>query len=372
MFLAWNELKHAKFRYGMMMTIIILIAWLVFILSGLGNGLGTLSAATLKNIDADYAVYEETSAAKFSKSLLTEDVVADLEKNSAIKDTASFGATPTSVGKESNEKEQKVDISLIGLEENSYITPEIIEGKAFSEAEKNSALVNDTLKKEGYEIGDTLKVVNSTLELKIVGFVENETFNHLPSVFVTTDTWRSYQYAAPGSDNNVSNPVQAIFLNAPELDSVALDKSIDGIVTVDKKTAVNNMPGYTAEIGTINMMLAFCIVISAFIIAVFFYVITMQKTQQFGVMKAIGAKNSFIAKAIVSQVFILSVMGILIGVGLTYLTALALPEGMPFALDPILVIVYAIVLLIIALLSSIISVRQIVKIDPLTALGRVE
>ncbi len=45
---------------------------------------------------------------------------------------------------------------------------------------------------------------------------------------------------------------------------------------------------------------------------------------------------------------------------------------MPFDLDPTLIITYAIVLLIIALLSSIVSVRQIVKIDPLTALGRVE
>ena len=57
------------------------------------------------------------------------------------------------------------------------------------------------------------------------------------------------------------------------------------------------MPGYTAENGTIMMMLVFLIVISAFVIAVFFYVLTIQKTQQFGVMKAIGASNGFIAKS---------------------------------------------------------------------------
>lgn len=98
----------------------------------------------------------------------------------------------------------------------------------------------------------------------------------------------------------------------------------------------------------------------------------MQKTQQFGVMKAIGASNGFIGKAIVAQVAILSVLGIVIGIVFTYLTAKILPEGMPFDLEPTLIITYAIVLLIIALLSSIVSVRQIVKIDPLTALGRVE
>ena len=48
MFLALKELKHAKLRYTLMSIIIVLIAWLVFILSGLGNGLSTLSAATVK------------------------------------------------------------------------------------------------------------------------------------------------------------------------------------------------------------------------------------------------------------------------------------------------------------------------------------
>ena len=73
-----------------------------------------------------------------------------------------------------------------------------------------------------------------------------------------------------------------------------------------------------------------------------------------------------------SQVFVLSVFSILIGIGLTYLTALLFPENMPFNLDGKLVIIYGIALLVISLLSSLISVRQIAKIDPLTALGRVE
>jgi putative ABC transport system permease protein len=54
------------------------------------------------------------------------------------------------------------------------------------------------------------------------------------------------------------------------------------------------------------------------------------------------------------------------------LTALAFPKNMPFDLDAKLVGIYALGLLVISLLSSIISVRQITKIDPLTALGRVE
>ncbi|MNC33702.1 FtsX-like permease family protein [compost metagenome] len=107
-------------------------------------------------------------------------------------------------------------------------------------------------------------------------------------------------------------------------------------------------------------------------LAVFFYVLTLQKSNQFGILKAIGASNGFLGKAIVSQVFLLSLISIVVGILLTYGTALILPEGMPFALDVKLVVLYAILLLVISVLGSLVSVRKITKIDPLQAIGRVE
>jgi putative ABC transport system permease protein len=373
LFLALKELKHAKFRYVMMSIIIILIAWLVFILSGLGNGLSTLSAATVKNLNADYVVYEKGADATFSKSILSADVMNDIKQNKNVEDAAAMGSSMASVSKgKTDDSSKKTDVAIVGIDAKSFIEPKVIEGKQLSVSNKNGVLANSSLKDEGYKIGDELVVSNSKLKLSIIGFVENETFNHLPVLFTNMDTWREYQYAAPGADNGIKNPVQAIVLKAPQLDTTKLDQSLKGTETVTKSTAVSGMPGYKEENGTIVMMLAFLMVISAFIISVFFYVITIQKTPQFGVLKAIGASNRFLAKAVVSQVFLLSVFGISVGVGLTYLTALAFPKNMPFHLDGQLVVLYAIALLVISLLSSLVSVRQITKIDPLTALGRVE
>jgi len=45
---------------------------------------------------------------------------------------------------------------------------------------------------------------------------------------------------------------------------------------------------------------------------------------------------------------------------------------MPFSLDTKLVVVYALLLLVVSILSSLISVRKITKIDPLQAIGRME
>lgn len=374
MFLALKELKHGKLRFLMIGTILVLISWLVFILSGLGNGLSTLSAASLKGMDTDYVVYEKGSSNALSKSLLPENLTVRIEEeNSDVKAAAPIGASMGSVVKDGEDLDgDKEDVAILGIEPGTFLEPKVIEGSSLSSDEPMKVIANDTLKDAGYKIGDVLQLDGSTEKMEIAGFVEDQTYNHVTAIYVTMDKWRDYTFAAPGSDNGIENPVNGIALQGENIDAEKLDSQIDGIQTATKKQAINGMPGYTAENGTITMMLVFLLAISAFVIAVFFYVLTLQKSNQFGIMKAIGASNGFLAKAIVSQVFTLSLISILVGIALSYGTAAILPEAMPFNLDTVLVITYGVVLLVISVLSSLLSVRKITKIDPLTAIGRVE
>ena len=271
-----------------------------------------------------------------------------------------------------NADEEKTDITILGVNPGGFLVPDVIEGKTISEDHPNEVIVNDSLKDAGFKLGDVIELEGTLKKVKIVGFVENQTYNHVAAVFTTMDEWRSIQYAAPGSDKGVKNPVNAIMLQGENIDIDAINKEFSFYDIVTKADAVQGLPGYKEENGSIMMMLAFCIAISAVVIAVFFYVLTLQKSNQFGIMKAIGASNSFLGKTIVAQIFVLSLISILVGIALTYLTALILPEGMPFTLDPSLVIIYSIVLLLISILASLVSVRKITKIDPLQAIGRVE
>jgi putative ABC transport system permease protein len=353
--------------------ILVLISWLVFILSGLGNGLSTLAAASFKNMDANYVAYEEGSRASMSRSTLSEDLVKELESQSNVESAAPMGTSSGTILKDGkSDDKQKIDITILGINPKTFLEPKVLEGKGLSENNPEGVIVNQTLKDKGLKMGDTLELEGSTEKLKIIGFVENESYNHLPVVFSTMEKWRAIQFAASGSDKGVQLPVNAIMLQGTDIDPAAINKNFDGIETVTKKEAIQGLPGYKEENGTIMMMLAFLLAISAFVIAVFFYVLTLQKSNQFGIMKAIGASNGFLGKVIVSQVSILSLISILIGILLTVGTAAALPKEMPFALDPMLVIVYALILFAISVISSFLSVRKITKIDPLQAIGRVE
>ncbi|OUM95813.1 MAG: cell division protein FtsX [Thermobacillus sp. ZCTH02-B1] len=373
MFLAWKEMRRNKTRFLMIGIMFVLISWLVFILAGLGNGLTTLAASTFKNMAADYVVFEKGSQASMGKSLLSGELTDELLKIPGVEAASPMGIIMGSaVRKIDDSHEAKLDIAIIGIEPGSFLEPPVAEGTGLDAGRPTYAIVNETMKDEGYERGDTFALDGTSVSLTIAGFVRNQTYNHVTAVFIPIDHWRELAFAAPGSDKGIRNPVNAIMLQGKAIDPETVNERLPGTETVTRAQAVQGIAGYKEESGTIMMMLGFLFVISAFIIGVFFYVITLQKSNQFGIMKAIGARNGFLGKAVISQVFILSLLSIVTGVLLTYGTAAVLPEGMPFILDTTWMIAYSLILLAIALLSALATVRTIVKVDPLQALGRVE
>lgn len=390
MFLARKELWFSKKRFLLIGFIIVLISWLVFMLSGLGNGLSDLGTATIRYSELELAIFEEEAEFSLSKSTLTESLVEEIAQLEGVEEAAGIataaGALVLGTKGETSASEtdstdieasgKKTTVFFVGIEPGSFLEPATVSGQALaSGSASNSAtrvLVDTSLQDEGFALGDEVTLSGVGTEFEIGGFVANEKLNHLPVVYVPLETLREFKYLVPGSDMGIDKPVNAIFLKGNKLDREAISQALDGVEVADKKDTLNGVPGYQAENSTISMMLGLLVFISAFVIAVFFYVLTTQKVQQFGVMKAIGASNGFVIKTVVSQVFLLSAVSILIGIGLTYLTTLILPAGMPFNLLPELVVTYGLILLVTSMIGSLFSIRSIIKIDPITALGRVE
>lgn len=375
MFLARKELWFSKKRFFLIGFIIVLITWLVFVLSGLGNGLSDLGTAVIRYSDLDVAIFEKDSELTLGKSTLPELVVAEALEVEGVEEAASIATAAGAIYRGVNVDEEtgkKTAVLFVGIESGSFMEPKTISGENLNEAEPNRVLVDESLMREGFKLNDKITLNGVGTEYTIGGFVSNKTLNHLPAIFVTMDTLRAFKYMVPGSDMGIEKPISAVFLKGNNIDTEELTAAIDGIEIGSIKETLNGIPGYSAESGTINLMLWLLIFISAFVIAVFFYVLTTQKVNQFGVMKAIGASNGFIIKSVVSEVFLLSGISILIGVGLTYLMTLVLPEDMPFTLLPNMVMLYGVILLATSLIGSLFSIRSIIKIDPITALGRVE
>src|SRR5690606_36231055 len=168
----------SRTRFIMIGIIYVLIAWLVFILSGLGNGLSTLAAATFKNMDADYVVFEQGSRASTAKSLLSGDLAEELLGLPEVQAASPIGIILSSALKENGASdEEKVDIAIIGIEPGSFLEPGVIEGEGLSSERPAHAIVNESLKDAGFRVGDVFQLDGSTEKLTIAGFVRNETYN---------------------------------------------------------------------------------------------------------------------------------------------------------------------------------------------------
>ena len=48
MFLAWNEIKRNKLKFGLIIGILVLISYLLFLLSGLASGLINMNTEGIK------------------------------------------------------------------------------------------------------------------------------------------------------------------------------------------------------------------------------------------------------------------------------------------------------------------------------------
>ena len=236
--------------------------------------------------------------------------------------------------------------------------PKIEEGKKFNK--DNDVVIDQSLKDKGFKVGDTITLSQSDEKLHIVGVSESAKYNASPVIFANDKTIEKINPALSSDKTN------AVVVKDSNWKDKNVDKDLE-VIGIDD--FVENLPGYKPQNLTMNFMITFLFVISATVIGVFLYVITLQKKNLFGVLKAQGFTNGFLMKMVLAQTFILALIGTLIGLILTLLTSLVLPEAVPVQFNIGTLIIFGIVLILTSLVGSLFSVLSIRKIDPLKAIG---
>ena len=70
----------------------------------------------------------------------------------------------------------------------------------------------------------------------------------------------------------------------------------DNLLAYTTADYIATLPGYTAQVLTFGTMIIFLIIIVAFVLGIFIYVLTIQKTPMFGVDERLKDINLYIAK----------------------------------------------------------------------------
>lgn len=359
MFLALKELKHAKLKFILIIFIMVLIAWLVLFVTGLANGLASDNGSAIETSKATSYLLQKDSDQRFTRSHLTQNDFQRAKNFYGTKVTQLSIQTSTITKK--NES-QKTDVTFFAIDPASFMKPQIIEGKKLTKTSGNTVIADQKIKENGYKLGDTLQDTASGKTFTISGFTAKKTYSHTPVIYINLDQYQAIQLK--GSSEKWKYNALAL------LSDENLVNQSDKLEYATRQDVLQNIPGYSEEQGSLLMMVAFLFIIAAFVLAAFFYVITIQKINQLGILKAIGGKTSYLAANIIWQVIILAMISLIIGNGLTFGVSLLLPDSMPFELSLTTVFLCSGLFLIMAILGSILSLVRVARIDVLDAIGR--
>ncbi|EFC09002.1 efflux ABC transporter, permease protein [Staphylococcus aureus subsp. aureus 21204] len=336
-------------KFGLIIGVLTMISYLLFLLSGLANGLINMNKEGIDKWQADAIVLNKDANQTVQQSVFNKkDIENKYNKQATLKQT----------GETVSNGHQKDNVLVFGVEKSSFLVPRLIEGHKATK--DNEVLADETLKNKGFKIGDTLSLSQSDEKLHIVGFTESAKYNASPVIFTNDATIAKINPRLTG------DKINAVVVRDTNWKDKKLNQELEAVSIND---FIENLPGYKPQNLTLNFMISFLFVISATVIGIFLYVMTLQKTSLFGILKAQGFTNGYLANVVISQTLILALFGTAFGLLLTGVTGAFLPDAVPVKFDVLTLLVFAIVLMIVSVLGSLFSILTIRKIDPLKAIG---
>ncbi len=337
--MAWKEMKKYKLRYTILGSIIFLISLLTLSISGLASGLSQDNAALIKNMPEGTFYMEESAEENHSFSALSDEQIDSLKD--ADSDVTLFSIQ---MGEFQDNEDKKHSLAYVSADD-SVIFPETAPGEI---------VVDQSFQEEGFEVGDTVSTSLMDKDLTITDFAEQEKFSHSPVGFINSeDFFEMYR----------TDTFQLAFTTAAE-------EPVDELSHFNNGDFLNTIPSYSAEQMSLNMIIIFLYVISGMLFAIFFYMINVQKLGTFGILKAIGVKTFTLFKMMWTQMFIITIISLLLAVGVSQLFNMFAPSGMPFHLTASMVLLSSGAFMIIGFIGATLSGIQIKQVEPMQAINQ--
>lgn len=374
--LALKDIRHGLFRFLLTCFGLGLLMTVVLAMIGIYNGLVADALAVVKAPAADVWVVEAGTKGPFAEASSipadTRDAVARMPG------VAEVGAVNYQ-NVEAPHAGHTLRLYVVGYEPGRPGGPlAIMQGRGIGAS--HFELVAD--RKTGLLPGDTIRLGRN--RFTVVGLVEGAmNSGGDPAVYLTLSDAMALQteldpaaqrvQAARGAVSVKSASVAAVIARmAPGADVDLLTATVRQWKHLAAMTQAEQEELLLASVvdkarRQIGLFLGILLSVSAVVIALIIYTMTMEKLKQIATLKLIGAPDRTIIALIVQQALILGASGWAIGL----LLILTVKDYFPrrVVLEPFNVMVLAGIIAAVCLLSSALGVRAAMKVDPATALG---
>ena len=375
-YLAIKEVVRNKGRFLLVALVIALITLLVLFIAALGEGLANGNRQYVANLDAQLVVFLEKSDYSISASRLETNTVKTVRRVEGVEDAGAIYTSTTEIVS----LPEPLKVSMLGAEPGRPGMPPILEGREFRGGEAREAVMDRNVAlRSDLQIGDTIQIRSTQgtddefFELKIVGLVDGQSYFFQPTIFVPAATWekiRPQSESELASDTPYPNIIAVKLTDPMQAEAMSVNL-VDGVPNIEVATiaaTINNIPGYSAQQGTVQTQGVFTLLIGILVIGGFFQIQILQKVPQIGVLKAIGSSNGVVGLSAVIQIIFVTALGVGIGGGMTYLFSLGFPPTIPLVFNGARSLIAVALLLAIGPFGGMVSIIYAVRIEPLKAL----
>ena len=374
--LALKDIRHGLFRFVLTCFGLGLLMTVVLAMIGIYNGLVSDALAVVKAPSADVWVVEAGTQGPFAEA---SSIPADTRDAVARMPGVAEAGAINYQNVEAPFQGRTLRLYVIGYERGRPGGPQIIvAGRGIGTS--HFELVAD--RKTGLVPGDTIRLGRN--RFSVVGLVEGAmNSGGDPAVYMTLADAMALQTELDPADQRVqtargggavkSASVAAVIVRVtPGADVGLLTatlrqwKHLAALTQGEQETILLASVVDKAR-RQIGLFLGILLTVSAVVIALIIYTMTMEKLKQIATLKLIGAPDRTIVGLIVQQALILGAAGWAIGLVLILLVKDGFPRRV--VLEPFNVGVLAAIIFFVCLAASGLGVRAALKVDPATALG---
>ncbi len=364
--LAIRELRRRPGRFVVATVILTLISLLLMFLGGLLDGLIGNATGGVRAQRGDVIVFSEASRDSFLRSRIDPDLRARVEAVDGVEEVGGLGIVQLGARTPEGGPRDVFGVALFGVELAPRGVPDVpADGQAW---------VDEVLRDEGVRVGTTLLLGPARSPVTVVGFVRDTNYIGQAGMWASPATWRGV-VAANRPDAVVGEGVfQSLVVrgagSATQL-AAAIDAATAGATsTLAVDAAADALPGVKEQRATFNQIIGVTVVIAIVVVALFFALLTVERTALYGVLKAVGARSRTLFGALVFQAVVVTVVASVIAAGLSLAADAAIPAGaIPFEIGPARIVTSVAYLLVAAVVGCAFSLRRVLRIDPAQAIG---
>ncbi|MEO9615034.1 MAG: ABC transporter permease [Nitratireductor sp.] len=375
--LAYRDVRHNLFRFMLTCLGLSLLMAVVLAMIGIYNGLVADALNIVKAPQADLWVVEAATQGPFAEASKipgsTRDAVARLH---GVTEAGSI----TYQTVEANHAGDTLRLYVIGFEPGRPGGPRTIaRGRGITRT--HFELVAD--RKTGLSVGDRIRLGRDSFA--VVGLVE-DVMNSAgdPAAFITLSDAQTLQSQLAPPAQRVQTARGAGLLESTDTVAAVIARVEPTADPRDVAQAVRQWKHLGALtqaqqeqilIGSvvdrakrqIGLFLGILLTVSAVVIALIIYTMTMEKLKQIATLKLIGAPDRTIIGLIVQQSLALGMVGWSFGLILILLIKDYFPRRV--VLEPVNAAALAGIIIVVCIAASGLGVRAALKVDPATAIG---